>query len=378
MRTINEFVDLDLLGCMVSHPLRNPRDIEGIPVYSIETMCKKYHESLVLLAVREGLYDEVIDSLKRHGMYNYMKIPVDDCCKILYKQWISKNTINDALVSAYDYAEDLSDTERLIFLSRQLKRGTIGFELMVSNHCNLNCQGCDHFSPMADNSFLDPVECRRDLTCINKIFRGNIARLILSGGEPLLHEHILDIMGIARDVLNNTSMHLITNGLLLPQMKKDFWRTMRELGIGLRITRYPVNFEYDYWTEYAKDCGIELVAEGEEPVKTSYRLSMDRSGQLDPNKMFVKCNYANNCMTLKHGRIYTCTISANGADILKDYIGKEFPGCDENSVDIYNADIDGIEEYLKSPIPMCRYCNPYKIKTGISWKTSNKTIDEWI
>lgn len=89
-------------------------------------------------------------------------------------------------------------------------------------------------------------------------------------------------------------------------------------------------------------------------------------------------NYAHNCMTLKRGRIYTCTVAATGADILRNHMGKDFPGCDENSVDIYNADVEDIDAYLKSPIPMCRYCNPYKIRTGIPWKTSKKTIDEWL
>ncbi|MBR1442338.1 MAG: hypothetical protein IJ583_02255, partial [Firmicutes bacterium] len=39
----------------------------------------------------------------------------------------------------------------------------IGIEVNLADHCNLNCQMCDHFAPLAKPTFLDIKAFRKDM-----------------------------------------------------------------------------------------------------------------------------------------------------------------------------------------------------------------------
>jgi MoaA/NifB/PqqE/SkfB family radical SAM enzyme len=66
-------------------------------------------------------------------------------------------------------------------------------EMHVVDHCNLNCKGCSHFSPIADELFTDIGEFTRDLQQLRRLV-SNIEVIRLMGGEPLLHPNITDFI----------------------------------------------------------------------------------------------------------------------------------------------------------------------------------------
>ncbi len=67
----------------------------------------------------------------------------------------------------------------------------------LTDHCNLNCKGCTHFSNIAKPAFADPEQFEREFAQLETIFSG-ITEIYLLGGEPLLHPHVTEFMESAR------------------------------------------------------------------------------------------------------------------------------------------------------------------------------------
>ena len=77
------------------------------------------------------------------------------------------------------------------------------FEVHITEHCNLNCKGCYHFSPLAKEEYLDINEFERDLRRIYELCGDNVERITLLGGEPLLHPDINRFIEVTRKIYAN-------------------------------------------------------------------------------------------------------------------------------------------------------------------------------
>ena len=44
-------------------------------------------------------------------------------------------------------------------------------EYHIVDHCNLNCAGCSHFSPLAEHWFVDPEAFERDYDILKNKFK---------------------------------------------------------------------------------------------------------------------------------------------------------------------------------------------------------------
>jgi uncharacterized radical SAM superfamily Fe-S cluster-containing enzyme len=117
-------------------------------------------------------------------------------------------------------------------------RDMLRFEIHVCEHCNLNCKGCGHFSPLAKKHFLDPAVFERDCRQLSKLSNRRVELIDLMGGEPLLHPQITKIFEIARMYFDDT-IQLVTNGILLEKQNDVFWESCRRQRIDILISRYP-------------------------------------------------------------------------------------------------------------------------------------------
>ena len=55
-----------------------------------------------------------------------------------------------------------------------VSKDKIRFIVDIVDHCNLNCKGCGHFSPLAPKSFLDIETFETDLRRLNVLLNGEI------------------------------------------------------------------------------------------------------------------------------------------------------------------------------------------------------------
>lgn len=261
-------------------------------------------------------------------------------------------------------------------LKKPLKK--LQYEIHLAEHCNLNCQMCDHFSPLAEKAFLSPASYEKDVTRLGTLFAHQAAYIRLLGGEPLLHPDVTRFFQLTRAHFPTAPLQLYTNGVLLPKQSPDFWEACRTYSVIVTVTKYPVHFDYAEVDALAQKHKVTLVytSEGGELVKTSWRLPLDLTGSQNPAMNFKKCDMGNVCVFLKNGRLYPCTVAPNAIHFER-YFHQGLQVSDADGVDIYHTSADNILRFLSQPIPFCRYCDIDRRQEKIPWALSQQNIQEW-
>jgi len=256
-------------------------------------------------------------------------------------------------------------------------RKALQFEVHLTDHCNLNCAGCSHFSSIASEYYLDCQTFEMDCKRLYELTHGKIERIHLLGGEPLLHPELNRIMTIAGKYFNDGVIELITNGILLLKQQEKFWEICKKFGITIIITKYPIRRDDEKIIKMTEKYKIDLEYWGGEE-KTFHQIPFDIDGEQDPKESFKKCETKNLCIQLREGKLYTCHTAAY-IKIFNEYFNKKLITNENDFIDIYKAqNIKEILKFLSKPIPFCRYCNIQKTKNGIAWNISEKKITEWI
>ncbi len=255
---------------------------------------------------------------------------------------------------------------------------SIHIEVNINKDCNLNCKGCDHFAPVAEADTLELDVFERDMKRLATVMKGHIHRIILLGGEPLLNEHLLDYVKIARKCMPETDVFIATNGTLLGKMEDEFWDILKVNKTGLMVTRYPVKLDYEALRQKAeeKDVVWEYLGSSESG-RSLWHFPLDLTGSQDAMDSFIHCANANNCHTLERGRLYTCSIAPN-IKAFNKYFEKDVPLIEEDGIDIYKTEsAEEILKFLAAPINFCRYCDVKMRTYDHPWEISNKNIREW-
>ncbi|MEG0109204.1 MAG: 4Fe-4S cluster-binding domain-containing protein, partial [Lachnospiraceae bacterium] len=146
------------------------------------------------------------------------------------------------------------------------------FYVHLVEHCNLNCQCCDNFSPIAEEKFVDYDALDLDFSRMAELSGGDIGTIELAGGEPLLHPKICEFVQMTRKYFKNTEIWIVTNGILLSNMQDAFWQCCAQYKAKIVITKYPININVPSIEEKTLKFGVDwrYYDESEKTVKTSY------------------------------------------------------------------------------------------------------------
>ncbi|MDR2658892.1 MAG: radical SAM protein [Spirochaetaceae bacterium] len=270
-------------------------------------------------------------------------------------------------------------------VKRFRKRGILSFNVAITKHCNLNCAYCYAFSPVAEESYYDIDVFKKDIRRISELTNRRIKNFSISGGEPLLHPELADFLESARKYFdwlpqeNIGNIFIITNGTLLLKQPESFWNSCKENNIEIRITKYPIRLDIDTIRSTAQKYGIKLTyySETDKVEKKMDALKLDISGQQDPVDSFIRCFLATDCVNLYKGRLYVCFIPVN-IDSFNKHFNLDIALTGDDSIDIYKvSNINEIFDFLRKPIPFCRYCDWKNSKPNLTWRVSKKDLSEW-
>lgn len=246
-------------------------------------------------------------------------------------------------------------------------------ETHLTDHCNLNCRGCGHYSPLSPVRFADTRDFERDIARLAGLFE-DIEAIHLLGGEPLLHPEVLTFAASARDAAPRAAIRLVTNGVLLPRMTDRFWRRIAALRIRVDVTRYPVRLDEPAIMRLAEQHGVDV--RFTELRDRFFTIPLRRSGDADPERSFSACKSLFDCAMLRGGRVFGCPVTALSPLFAERFGWPEPPG-DEDSFDIH-ADVTGEDllDFLSKPVPRCRFCDGEAVR-WFEWGVSGRTADEW-
>lgn len=264
--------------------------------------------------------------------------------------------------------------------SREIKvRKKIKFEVHITEHCNLNCKYCFHFSPLAKEEYLSLQEYEQDLSRLSELFDGVMHKITILGGEPLLHPQVNEFITATRKYFPIGEIKILTNGILLPTINDSFWEVCHKTGTTVYYTKYPIKLDMKTIRKKAEKYEVELeIFNMEDNIKQLVHEPLDLEGGQNAIKNFYDCYRSNTCITLKHGKIYTCLKAAH-MHLFNEYFNEHIPLDERNSINIYEAKTgQEILEFLVKPIPMCAYCDRKNITTGHMWEISGKEKNEYI
>lgn len=351
-RLIKESYDGTIIVCDSSR--KKIGTIDEIKVIPFDEAIRKYKNAFFLIT--------------SYLHYNEMRQQLLDSG--ISEEKIEKGFIDEALIA---YIE-----ERKKLKEKPLEK--IQFEVDVTEHCNLNCKCCSQFSCITEPSFIDINEMKKDFIRMGELFNGVAKRIYLIGGEPLLNKEIVSCMKIARNNFPVSDISVFTNGVLLHECDEAFWEECRNDSISIIVTKYPIDIDYYSIKKMIESKGIKFQFFGySEDFKTMTNLGLDLEGKQNIEESFYLCGESNNCIKLKHGKLYTCTRPAAIPKFNK-FFHQNLEVNPDDYIDIYK-ETSGKEilEKLTRPIPFCRYCNQ-KIdgKSTFKWGTTNKDIKEFV
>lgn len=263
-------------------------------------------------------------------------------------------------------------------MNKKYKR-TLSFEVGISEHCNLNCKGCSHFSPISPKYNMPFELYSKDLQQLSKVFKGKAKCIHIMGGEPILHPQLNDILIETRRCFPKAKIRLVTNGKKYKSLKDDFWDICRKNKIVISPTKYPSNIDYDEFKRISKSHHVKYrYMNGMKKTKMLKKFPFDLSGSQPPLESFKLCTQANKCVTLKNGRLFPCSTAAY-ADIFNKYFDENlevFRGDSVNFYEIQNP--KDILNRLSQRIDFCRYCDIKNMQEGLEWGKSKKQKSEWV
>ena len=246
-------------------------------------------------------------------------------------------------------------------------------EVHLVDHCNMNCSGCSHFSPLADKFFANIEQYECDMKQLSQLM-ANIKVFRLLGGEPLLHPDVSMFLDVTRKWFPKAKIHLVTNGILLSGMPGEFWECCRRNAISIDLTLYPPLFskESDFMQQ-AKSEGITLNVD----KRSTFLVTINSKGDSEREKGFKRCRKALYCPILTQGKVYQCAKLAYVHYFNKAYC-TNIPSMDY--VDLYDHEVTGwkVLSRIEKSSETCRYCTTgYEKAPTQVWAKSHCDKKEW-
>ena len=365
--------------CTVTDERHIAAEVEGVPVYGIDYCVKEYKDAFYIISAKKIYIPGIEEELLKRKVRDYQVFELERIVQLLEADLKRESPDRFKMFCNAEKKNGMSDESYISFLSRQLKRRQFDFEISVVDHCNLNCQCCNHFSPIADRFFLDEEVLQKDLVRLAELLENDVGKIMLLGGEPLLHPRLEAVVGITRKHMPKATIDIVTNGVLLTRMPSSFWECLNKNRVGLSVTKYPISFDYSKCEDLANKYGVNYTyGNNPEPIKTTYLMPINDNPSYDPFSMYMRCAHANYCNVLKDGLIYNCSFTPN-VHYYNKYFRKNIPCEDETSISIYDVNSwEEIEEFLKRPNLMCAHCDICGYIYDIPWAVSKKDVYEWM
>lgn len=254
-----------------------------------------------------------------------------------------------------------------------LTEKTIGFHICTP--CTLNCRLCATNTPLYKrekvNYWLSPDTFRRELQALFKIY-DHIGSLSITGGEPLLHRHLDELVkyALCNYFLQFDCLRIITNGTLLPS------ETL--LLVILENSNDNVLFVIDDYGELSPKTNelVQIFEENHIPYKVNcYHGENQHCGgwvdlgpihqfrgysESEVQDIFHSCHLGNwKCMDCFEGKLYLCALECCGAHF------HYFELKSDEYIDLFDESATWEEKKKiaavlgSKPVTACYYCNGF-------------------
>lgn len=336
--------------------------IAEMPVLDSVSMVEKYKSKeieAVIIAVRKG-YSRycIIEQLTEAGIDNIIlikpslltyKLPIvfDEKSQKYYRHWM--------------------------ILNHQEKIVIQHLEAHVADGCNLKCRGCLHFSNLfGREEFPDLSKLLKDMQRISE--KCEIFQFRVLGGEPLLNRDLPTFLKILREILPNTDIAVISNGILIPQASEELFKVMMELDIGFNLTLYPPTLKMKEKIYEVLDKHHVAYGSHEAKINEFEKYLMLQPAEHD-TRAYEQC-VSRGILTLRDGKLYKCPI----VTFVNRYFDTfSIPQHYNEGIDIYDDNLDWneiIERLTFKEGSFCRHCSIHSEQ--FDWCIGRPEYTDWL
>lgn len=284
------------------------------------------------------------------------------------------NAAIDSMNSMYSFYGEYSALTTKTFLNFP------NIDISVTDNCNLNCYGCNHFASIVTDRVVPPMadlEASMELFASKFPYKANTVNLI--GGEPLLRDDLPDIIRMAASIMPDQRISVYTNLLLYEKRRDSIIKALLDTGTRLIYSEYPgVNQDQiGMAIEDSDKYGFKLICGHHvDDEFNRYRLCNSKDSIRLIN--ILSCN-TNACLTLRGKYLYGCPFCAY-SHYLNQKFSTTFTPSQFDRIDLNAVEYpEEILAYMNLPKPFCLYCvKDADTSEPYTWKRSSGQMEEWI
>ena len=293
--------------------------------------------------------------------------------KIVFQLLMCGVNINDIYISDRISFDLLRNNREKNFISTYLNSSYLPYlEFHISDHCNLNCKACEHYSGLVQNTkFTNYEKFAEDFIKLKK-YIDDIGVIRIMGGEPLLNPEINKYILLARNLYPLSIIYIVTNALLIMHMPDDFYATLRETNSRIHISFYPpvvqkIKEIYNFLVKRNIQVNVS-------PLMEKFGMRQILVPHNHPRETFYNCLQAH-CHNIYEGHISACFLPFT-TKYFNDAFNMHIP--EDGTLNLYdnNLTTEKIKLHLSQPFERCRYCD-YEVKVPWSIMHRPPIIEDW-
>ena len=302
-------------------------------IVPIEVVGKE--ENIVISLANESLAYQVMEELEGKG----------------YKKIFWCGLLDNPVYSPEEFLEKecLRMQKRSVPVLRQV-------EMHISDKCNLNCVGCAHYSPIFNEIGADYEQRMRDVKKFSEL-EVFVHRFYFLGGEPFLNPELGKYIVGVREILRETDLHIVTNGLLLLSVEDEVLETIADNNVTVSISEYePTHKLTDKIEQRLQSFFIKYNIR-----RYDRKQVFNKPLSLTPDSVHPKLCISNGCVNIWNGKISRCP-AVMYIDKFNEVFHTNLPN--EGVINISDAPRgEELLKFLKLEIPLCEYC----VENPIPW-----------
>jgi hypothetical protein len=204
-------------------------------------------------------------------------------------------------------------------------------------------------------------ELTRDMGRLSTAMSADEIRIL--GGEPLLNQRIVPILKAARASGIAGRVVVVTNGILLHRMSREFWANVDEVRLNLYPDTRPTERLVEQARQRATESGTQLVIS----QYSSFRVTVvtePHSPDSITTMIFRTCKNAHlyHCHLVHAGWLYKCACPPYLSEFLKSTPKSDYQA-EQDGFDIHRATDLRTQLWAfltnRSPLDACRHCLGY-------------------
>lgn len=226
-------------------------------------------------------------------------------------------------------------------------------EYPIAYHCNLNCKGCSHFSPLVEKEFTEFEKFEKDFIKLEE-FIPHIGVIRILGGEPLLNSEVDRYIRLTRRLYKYSNIVLVTNGILVKNMPDSLLDCIKENDVSVEISVYPpLHKTIDSILAFLQKNNIKITMGNSCEFMPTFSAKRSRYPYMNLERTcryyYFADGYLSACMLMHDIKFYN------------EYFNENLSG-EDGLINVYDKDMtqELMMKKLRTPLELCDHCAMYK------------------